>query len=136
MSFQLRSKPTKPVRKMKQTRSLHVYDGTTLSEMINWLPDEIKPCDAMLEQRWGYDESNWYLVWNEEESVKDFNVRMKTYDTRSKAYQEWQKTNAAEILEETQRRKNDEDAKEAARLEKEQAKLEKRLAQLKKKLKK
>jgi hypothetical protein len=49
MSIRLRARPKKPVRKKKELKSFHIYDGTTLSELIRELPDGIEPKDVALQ---------------------------------------------------------------------------------------
>lgn len=142
--FKLLNKPKKPIRKNNVTYTREIYDGVYLNEIKSWAESlDAKLEDVSIETKWGYyDSVELYAVLSIQESINDFNDRVKSYQKSLKKYNDWYNKNKDKIIEEQARREKEEkkkeekrQAQELKRKEKEKILIEKEIKQLNKKLK-
>ena len=144
MSFKIRKKPIKPVRKKNVKYTKYMYDGENLTSLNEWLKEHNATLDDVsIEKEYGYyDEIDIVATICVDEIEKEYQQRLKYYEIRKQKYNDWRNTYKESIEKELKRRKENELKakqkeleKEKQRKKKEKIKLEKRLAKLNKELK-
>jgi hypothetical protein len=136
MSFKIRSKPVKPVRKKNVKYTNHLWDGDNLAQLNDWVKKHgVMLEDVTIEKEFGYySEVEVYAVIHTDELKEDFQKRVDNYNTRKKQYDDWYKKYEKSILKELERRKKVAIEEEEDRKKKEKIKLQKKLKEISKKL--
>jgi len=123
-TFKLKSKPIKPVRQTKISQSCDLYDGITISEILDRLPTPI-PEDAQLTLAGHLDYTDIEVHWTEPESDEAWEARLITYKTRLAIYEKWYAANRTTVEKRLAERAAAEREQELKRQQQERKALEK-----------
>lgn len=136
--LKIRSCPTKPIIKKNIKYTHNIYDGESLSELIDWAKIHSKTLDnIIIGKEWGYyDEANVYAYIYADELEEDFQNRIKYYKKKEKVYDEWYNNNREAIKKELKLREKEAVEEAEKKKERDKKKKEKEKIDLHKKLEK
>lgn len=129
--IKLLSRPVRP-HQLEINVKYDIYENDTVLEVLNNIPPEYRE-NARFDCEWvegyGSDHKDWFISCSYPESDEDYNKRLEQYEIDLKEYNQWEKDNAAAILE----IKQSSEKKQLDKIRKEKKQLEKQLNTLSKK---
>jgi len=141
--IKIKKEPVPPIRKKNDLVVYHIYDGTSLDEIIKFAEENRIPFEEFFTEEDGhYDhyeeryQEEHYFKWNGLESEEKFQQRVDDYNKKKKEYDNWYKENKVKIEQELSLRTEEERQKVVKQTKAEVKKKVARIKRLEKELKK